>query len=336
MRAWILDKQGPVEERPLRLVQLPTPRPKEDEIRLKTLVCGVCRTDIHIVEGDLPLKKTPIVLGHEIVGVVDEVGKDVTRFSIGDKAGVYWLHNSCGQCKQCLSGRENYCPHIQCTGWDADGGFAEFITIGETYALPLNEIRLEPFEIAPLLCPGIAGYAAFRLTEAQKGSKLGLYGFGPTAYFALKIAQSLGIDTYVSTRSAKNIEAAHKAGAIWAADAAEKKMPVKLDAAIIFPPAGNLVEPVLSQLTIGGTLVLAPVSASPIVINKYSQNLWGRTIKTLYHLKRSDAEGFLRIIGRLEEGVGTMLFPFEKLQDALILVKQGKLEQPNAVIKISD
>jgi propanol-preferring alcohol dehydrogenase len=336
MRAWILDKQGPMEERPLRLVQLPTPRPKKDEIRLKTLVCGVCRTDIHIVEGDLPLKKTPIVLGHEIVGVVDEVGKDVTRFTVGDKAGVYWLHNSCGQCKQCVSGRENYCPDIQCTGWDGDGGFAEFITIAEAYALPLNEVQLEPFEIAPLLCPGIAGYAAFKLTEAQKGSKLGLYGFGPTAYFALKIAQSMGIDSYVSTRSAKNIESARKAGAKWAADAAKMKMPVKLDAAIIFPPAGNLIEPVLSQLAIGGILVLAPVSASPIVINKYSQNLWGRTIKTLYHLNRSDAEGFLEIIGGLEQGIGTTLFPFEELQDALILVKQGKLEQPNAVIKIAD
>ena len=145
----------------------------------------------------------------------------------------------------------------------------------------------------------------------------------------------MGIEPYVSTRSAKNIESAHKAGAKWSADAAKMDMPVKLDAAIIFPPAGNLVEPVLSQLAVGGTLVLAPVSASPIVINNYSQNLWGRDIKTLYHLNRSDAEGFLEIIGGLEKGVGTTLFPFEELQDALILVKQGKLEQPNAVIKIA-
>jgi len=335
MQAWILDKQSPVEARPLKLVQLPTPHPKEGEIRIKTLVCGVCRTDIHIVEGDLPLKKNPITLGHEIVGVVDEVGKEVTQFSIGDKAGIYWLHSSCGHCKQCLSGRENYCPNIQCTGWDVDGGFAEYVTITEAYALPLNEIRLEPFEIAPLLCPGIAGYAALKLTGAQKGDKLGLYGFGPTAYFVLKVAQSMGIDTYVSTRSATNIENAHRAGAKWAANTASKKMPVRLDAAIIFPPAGNLVEPVLSQLEIGGTLVLAPVSSSPIAIGSYSQNLWGRSIKTLYHLKRSDAEGFLKIIGGLEGSVGTTLFPFEELEDALIMVKQGNLEQPNAVIKIA-
>ena len=326
MRAWILEKQGPVEDRPLRLVQLPTPHPKENEVRLKILVCGICRTDIHIVEGDLPLKKSPIILGHEIVGVVDEVGNNVTRFCVGDKAGVYWLCSSCGQCKHCRAQQENYCPEIQCTGWDVDGGFAEYITIAEAYALPLNEIRLEPFKIAPLLCPGIAGYAAFKLIKAQKGDKLGLYGFGPTAYFVLKIAQSMGIETYVSTRSAKNIESARGAGARWVANTARDKMPVKLDAAIIFPPAGNLVEPVLSQVEIGGTLVFAPVSMSSIAIDNYSQNLWGRSIKTLYHLNRSDAEGFLKIIRELDADVGVALFPFEALPDALILAKHGKLD----------
>lgn len=336
MQAWILDKQGPVEDRPLRLVQLPTPHPKENEVRLKILVCGICRTDIHIAEGDLPPKKSPIVLGHEIVGVVDEVGKNVTRFCTGDKAGVYWLYSSCGQCKHCRAQQENYCPEIQCTGWDIDGGFAEYITIAEAYALPLNEIRLEPFKIAPLLCPGIAGYAAFKLTKARKGDKLGLYGFGPTAYFVLKIAQSMGIETYVSTRSAKNIESARGAGARWVANTSREKMPVQLDAAIIFPPAGNLVEPVLSQVEIGGTLVFAPVSMSPIAIDNYSQNLWGRSIKTLYHLRRSDAEGFLKIIRELDADVGAALFPFETLPDALILAKHGKLDQPNAVIKITD
>jgi propanol-preferring alcohol dehydrogenase len=336
MRAWVLEKQAQIEERPLKLVQIPTPHPKDDEIRLKNLVCGVCRTDIHIAEGDLPLKKSPIILGHEIVGVVDEVGERVARFHVGDRAGVYWLHSSCNQCKYCLSGRENYCPEINCTGWHVDGGFAEYTIISEAYAIPLNDVHLEPFEIAPLLCPGIAGYAAFRLTDLHEGDRLGLYGFGPTAYFVLKVAQSLGIETYVSSRSAKNIDSARRAGADWAADAAKERMPVKLDAAVIFPPAGNLVEPVLSQLENGGTLVLAPVSASPIVIEEYSKNLWGRSIKTLYQLKRSDAYGFFEIIGGLEAVVGTTLFPFEELQDALILVKQGKLKQPNAVITIAE
>jgi propanol-preferring alcohol dehydrogenase len=335
MRAWILEEQAPVEKRPLRLVEVPTPQPGNDEIRLKILVCGVCRTDIHIAEGDLPLKKSPVVLGHEIVGIVDEVGGNVERFSVGDRAGAYWLHSACGTCKYCRSQRENYCPHIRCTGWDADGGFAEFVTVPAAYALALDDVHLETRQIAPLMCPGIAGYAAFQLTGAQAGDRLGLYGFGPTAYYVLKVAQYRGIEVYVSTRSPRNIEAARREGARWAANAAREEMPCKLDAAILFPPAGSLVEPILSQLEKGGILVMAPVSASPIVIGSYSENLWGRDIRTLYNLNRSDAEAFIEIVDQLDLSVGTHVFPFEALQDALILAKQGKLEQPNAVIRIA-
>jgi propanol-preferring alcohol dehydrogenase len=192
MRAWILEEQASVEERPLKLVEVPTPHPKDNEIRLKVVACGVCRTDIHIAEGDLQLRKAPTILGHEIVGMVDEAGGDVLRFNEGDKAGVYWLHSSCGTCKYCLSGRENYCPEIQCTGWDRDGGYAEYVTVPAAYALALNDVQMDALEIAPLLCPGIAGYAAFKLAGVQKGGKLGLYGFGPTAYCVLKVAQAQG------------------------------------------------------------------------------------------------------------------------------------------------
>jgi len=336
MRAWVLESQAKIEERPLQLAEVPTPRPQSDEIRIKILVSGVCRTDIHIAEADLPVQKSPLILGHEIVGVVDEVGEAVSRFRVGDRAGAYWLNSSCGRCKYCLSGRENYCPEIKCTGWHVDGGYAEYLTISEAYALPLNDVRLEPAEIAPLLCPGIAGYAAFKLTGARNGDRLGLYGFGPTAYYVLKVAQAMGIETYVSTRSPKNIESARGEGANWASDTSRERMPNKLDAAIIFPPAGNLVEPVLAQLKLGGTLVMAPVSASLIVIKNYSKNLWGHSIQTLFHLKRSDAEEFFRLVNRLELNVGTSLFPFEETQDALIMAKHGQLEKPNAVIKITD
>ena len=336
MRAWILEKQARIEKRPLKLVELPTPHPQDDEIRVKILACGVCRTDIHIAEGDLSLKKSPVILGHEIVGVVDEVGHDVERFSVGHKAGVYWLHSSCGKCKYCLSGRENYCPEIRCTGWDEDGGYAEYVTVPAAYALPLNDVQMKAVEIAPLMCPGIAGYAAFKLTGAQKGDKLGLYGFGPTAFYVLKVAKSLGIETYVSTRSAKNIEGAKTAGANWAANVAKERMPCKLGSAILFPPAGNLVEPVLSQLERGGRLVMAPVSASPITIKNYSESLWGRDIRTLYNLKKSDAEEFFAIVDQLNLRVGVSLFPFEELQETLILAKRGELKQPNAVLKVAD
>jgi len=336
MRAWVLEKQAKIEERPLQLAEVHTHHPQDDEVRIKILVSGVCRTDIHIVEGDLALNKSPLILGHETVGVVDEVGVAVRRFRVGDKVGAYWLYSSCGRCKYCLSGRENYCPEIKCTGWHVDGGYAEYLTISEAYALPLNGVQLEPVEIAPLLCPGIAGYAAFKLAGAQNGDRLGLYGFGPTAYCVLKVAQAMDIETYVSTRSPKNIESARREGADWAADASKERMPCKLDAAIIFPPAGNLVEPVLSQLKKGGTLVMAPVSASPILIENYSQNLWEHSIQTLFHLRRSDAEEFFKLVNRLELKVGTSLFPFEELQDALLLAKHGELQQPDAVIKIAD
>jgi propanol-preferring alcohol dehydrogenase len=315
-------------------VEVPTPEPQQGEIRVRVVACGVCRTDIHIAEGDLALKGSPIILGHEIVGIVDQVGDNVSRFKVGDRTGVYWLHSACGTCKYCLSGQENYCPEIQCTGWDANGGFAEYVTAPAAYALPLNDVHMEDLEIAPLMCPGIAGYAAFKLARVGKGDRLGLYGFGPTAYCVLKVAQAQGLEVFVSTRSRKNIEAARREGAQWAANAAEEEMPGQLDAAILFPPAGSLVEPVLSQVKRGGILVMAPVSASPITIQDYGRNLWGRDIRTLYNLRRSDAEEFFAILDQLDLQVETSVFPFEALPDALILAKQGKLPQPNAVIEV--
>ena len=335
MKAWILEKQAKIEEKPLRLAEVPTPHAKDGEIRIKILVCGVCRTDIHIAEGDLFLRKSPLILGHEIVGIVDEIGKDVKNFKVGDKAGVSWLNSTCGKCKYCLSDRENYCPDIKSTGWDEDGGYAEYITISEDTALLLSDSGLEPADIAPLLCPGIAGYAAFKLTDAQKGSRLGLYGFGPTAFCVLKVAKSMGIEVYVGTRSPRNMEDAINAGADWAADTSKKQMPCKLDSAIVFPPAGNLVEPALSQVENGGKVVLAPVSSSPIVIENYSKNLWGRTIETLYNVKKSEADEFLEIANRLQIIPERGVFRFEELQDVLIAVRHGKAKVANSVIEIA-
>ena len=335
MKAWQLSKQAPIEQHPLDLVDLPIPTPKSNEIRLKVLACGVCRTDIHIAEGDLPLHTSPIILGHEVVGVVDTVGKQVTRFTPGDIAGMYWLHHACGRCKYCLTQRENYCPHITCTGWDAPGGFAEYVTVPAAYAVPLNGIKKSAPDIAPLMCPGIAAYAAFMLTGAKKGDRLGLYGYGPTAYYALKIALHLGIAVYVSSRSPKNLQAARQDGALWAANTATEPMPCRLDAAILFPPAGGLVEPVLAQLNPGATLVMAPVSASPIRIDNYSTNFWGRDIRTLYNLKHQDAEGFFALVNQLDLAIATHVFPFDELPNAMILAKQGRLSAPNAVLRVA-
>jgi propanol-preferring alcohol dehydrogenase len=335
MKAWLLEKQSQMEEKPLRLADVPMPLPDSHEIRVKVQTCGICRTDIHVAEGDLPLKKSPLILGHEIVGIVDKTGEKVTKFKSGDAVGISWLYSTCGRCDYCRRDNENYCPDFRCTGWDTDGGFAEYVTIKEDFALSLQGVAMEPEDMAPLLCPGIAGYCALKLTEADRGDKLGLFGFGPTAYYVLKAANYLGIEVFVSTRSSSHKEEARKNGATWAGNVMEDDLPVHLDSAILFPPAGGLVEPALTHVDIGGILVLAPVSMSIIEIKDYSKNLWGRDVRTLYNVNRADATEFLKIAGKTGMKMGRRVFSLEELQDAMIQVKQGQVKEPNAIIKIA-
>jgi propanol-preferring alcohol dehydrogenase len=336
MKAWILKKQAPIEHRPLELADLPVPRPQEHEMRVKVQVCGLCRTDLHIAEGDLPLKKTPLVLGHEVVGVVDEIGRGVNGFQKGDKVGVAWFGGKCGICRHCRAGRENYCPAFKATGWDLDGGMAEYVLVRDYAALSLKDLKLPDEEIAPLMCPGVAGYCAFRLTNAEAGEDIGLYGFGPTAYYVIKVARHLGLNVYVSSRSAANLERARQHGAVWAGDSSRSDMPKMLDSAIVFPAAGPLVEPALQQVKIGGVVVLAPVSMSRIEIHDYAGNFWGRDLRTLYNINAGDARKFLSLAATIDVGMGTEVFPFDECLNALIRVKQGKIREPNAVIRVAD
>ena len=331
MRAWILDKQAQIEDMPLRLEEIPTPDPSDNEIRIKVYACGICRTDIHIAEGDLPLKKTPLILGHEIVGIVDKVGKNVQSFKPGNRAGVAWLNHACGNCKFCLSNKENLCPQATFTGWDADGGYAEYTILDGNFAFHLAE-NLSFEELAPLLCPGIAGYRSLKLTETKKGQKVALYGFGPTASYVLQVAKHLGLEVFVITRNQKNRDAAKELGADWTGTY-EDKPPASLDAGIIFPPAGNLVEFALSQLDSNGRLVLAPVYMTPIEIKDYNLIWLERSIKSLAHISREDGIEFLKIAGEIKIKTQTEIFPFEKLDDVLPIVKHGKING-NAVIKI--
>lgn len=335
MRAWVLEKQSNIEDRPLKMAEVPAPVPGEKEVRVKIQACGICRTDIHIAEGDLALKKSSLILGHEIVGKVDELGTGVKKLKKGDPVGISWLFSTCGKCGYCDKGKENYCPDFEATGWDADGGFAEYITIKEDFALSLKGIHMEPEDSAPLLCPGIAGYCAFKLTDLKKGQRLGLFGFGPTAYYVLKAACYLGIEVFVSTRSSASKKEARENGAAWVGNVMEEKIPQSLDSAIVFPPAGVLVEPALSYVEIGGTLVLAPVSMSVIEIRNYSENLWGRDVRTLYNVNKTEAQEFLDIAGKIDLRMPRKVFSFEELQDAMIQVKKGEIREPNAIIKIS-
>ncbi len=334
MKAWILEHQGPLETHPLTLADMPMPVPHGDEIRIRITHCGICRTDLHIAEGDLELQTHPIILGHEVVGFVNAVGEKSTAFSIGERVGAYWLHDSCGECSHCRNGQENYCPQFQATGWHAQGGFAEYMTLPEESALSLEHLNMRNAEITPLLCPGIAGYAAFALTDLHAGQRLGLFGYGPTAYYVLKVAQSLGIQVFVSTRTSKNQQRARQEDAAWVGDSQQEPLPNSLHAAILFPPAGNLVEPILSHLEPGGSLVMAPVHSSPISIKDYSLNLWGRTIKTLYHLTRRDARKFIQLAPGLNLNLGIQTVAFDELPEAMLQIKHGATNQPNTVLEI--
>jgi len=333
MKAWILEEQAPIDERPLKLKEVRTPHPGAREVRIKNIACGVCRTDIHVAEGDLPLKKSSLILGHEIVGVIDEVGDQVHNFNIGDRAGIAWLNSSCGQCKFCLSGRENLCSQAHFTGWDADGGYSEYSVIDADFAFHLGN-KQTFLETAPLMCPGIAGYRAFRLAELESRDKLGLYGFGPTATYVLQVAQHKNIDVYVVTRSEKNRAAAKQIGAYWVGGY-DDKIPDKLDGGIIFPPAGNLVSYALSQLQSGGRLVLGPVTMTPIEINDYNLIWQERSIISLAHITKRDGIEFLDIANQVNLKASIEVFPFNELPDALIRVKYGNVKG-NAVIKIAE
>ena len=331
MRAWLLEKQAPVEDQPLVLRDVPDPQPVDDEIRIQVRACGVCRTDVHITEGDLPLKTSPLILGHEVVGVVDQTGRNVTTFTVGERAGVAWLNWACGTCTFCVSKRENLCRSARFTGWSENGGFAGYVTVSEGFAFPLPDDRAFS-EMAPWMCPGIAGYRSLRLTEVGEGDAVGLYGFGVTAAYVLQIAKHRGIKTYVVTRSPENQATAVSLGADWVGGY-EDALPVKLAAGIIFPPAGNLVNFALGQLDRGGKLVLAPVTMTPINLVDYNRLWMEREVKTLANITRQDGKAFLKLAEDIEMKTKVQVFHFNRLPDALIAVKKGTIKA-NAVIAI--
>lgn len=331
MKAWVLEHQAPIGMTPLVKKSVEIPEPKDREIRVKVVTCGICRTDIHIVEGDLPLKRAPLILGHEIVGIVEKLGEGSHRFQLGQRVGIAWLQDACGSCKFCRSGRENLCPKARFTGWDTDGGFAEYTTIHEDFAFALTDaISFEA--LAPMMCPGIAGYRAFRLAQVESGEILGLYGYGPTASYVLQVAHARGITVFVVTRSEKNIQAAREMGADWVGTY-QDSLPARPSSAILFPPAGELVEGILTNLERGGRLVLAPVAMSPITIQDYTHIWMERSLVSLANISREDGVAFLKIAQ--ERGFTSVYetFGFDDLPDVMVRVKEGRIKG-NAVIWI--
>jgi len=333
MKAWVLEEQKPIEEKPLKILDVAKPEPNENEILVKVEYCGICRTDLHIAEGDIPLHKKPVILGHEIVGIVEKIGSNVKKYDIGDRVGISWLNYTCGKCKYCKNGKENYCINIKRTGWDVDGGFAEYTKINENFAFDLNGLKMHPADMAPLMCPGIAGYFAFKLAEVEKGDNLGIIGFGPTAYYITRIAKNMGINVFVSTRGKEHKRLAEKY-AKWVGNIMEENMPEKMDSIIFFPPAGSIVEKALENLERDGILVLSAVAMSKIEIKKYSESLWGRSIKTLYQVRRDYGNEFLEIARKMDLTIPIEIFDFEELQDAMIKMKKGEMKALNGVLKI--
>lgn len=269
MQAMVLEDIASVDSSPLRLRELPDPKPGPGEVRLKVRCCAICRTDLHVIEGELPRATLPIIPGHQIVGVVDAVGRTCSRLKIGQRVGVAWLRHTCGACRFCGAEQENLCESAQFTGYHEHGGYAEYAVVPEAFAYVLPE-GFDDVSATPLLCAGIIGYRALRRSGLRSGGRLALYGFGSSAHVVLQIAKHRGCETYVVTRGENHRQHARVMGADWVgSDAAA--MPVKADSAIIFAPAGPLVPQALAALRKGGTLALAGIYMTEIPAMDYEK-----------------------------------------------------------------
>ncbi len=316
MRAWEVSEPGPVDGGPLRLVDRPAPEPGPGQVRVQVTACGVCRTDLHVAEGDLPVHRPHVVPGHEVVGRVGALGPGAGRFAVGDRVGVAWLAWTCGACRFCRRGAENLCPYATFTGWDHDGGYAEATVVDERYAYRLPD-DLPDDQAAPLLCAGIIGYRALRLTGLPPGGRLGIYGFGGSAHLTAQVAMAEGAAVYVATRSAGARALAADLGAAWVGPADEAP-PDPLDAAILFAPAGELVPPALAALDRGGVLAVAGIHLSDVPPLDYQAHLFQeRVVRSVTANTRRDGEELLRLAPRLGVRATTVAYPLERAPEAL-------------------
>ncbi len=333
MKACVLRKPEPVGLRPLDITQIQIPEPQENDLLIRVAACAICRTDLHIVEGELPMRRSPLIPGHQIVGVVEEIGESVSNFAKGHKVGVAWLHKTCGKCRFCVYGRENLCENADFTGWTGDGGYAEYTTAPSDFVYPLPE-NFSPSQAAPLLCAGIIGYRALKMTNLNewRGAKLGIYGFGAAGHVAIQIARARGADVYVATRDReKHHKLAEELGAVWVGDTFAEP-PVKLDASIIFAPAGEMVPAALKALDKGGTLVLGGIHMSPIPEFEYSLIYGERVIRSVANNTREDGREFLAEAAATPIKTSVEIFPLEDANDALIALKNDAIRGAGVLI----
>ncbi len=326
MRVAVLDQPGPVDAgQRLTLLERPIPEPGPGQVLLQVEACGVCHTDLHVVEGELPARDHPVVPGHQIVGRVSAVGPGADRALAGRRVGVGWLAWTDGTCHFCRAGRENLCPAARFTGYDVDGGYAEYALAEAAFVHPLPD-GLDPIRAAPLLCAGVVGYRALRLSRAGADERLGLYGFGASAHLILQVARALGCRVLVFTRGAQHRRLALELGAEWAGAAEETRPPGgPLQAAIIFAPAGSLVPLALEALDRGGTLVLAGIHMTPVPELPYRLLWHERTVRSVANSTRQDARALLALASRLRLRVEADVYPLAAANAVLGELKAGRV-----------
>ena len=316
MKAWVVREPGPIDQGPLAFVERPVPEPGPGEVRVRVAACGVCRTDLHLAEGDLAPHGHEVVPGHEIVGFVDRLGPGASRFAPGERVGIAWLRRTCGICRFCRRGDENLCVDPRFTGWDADGGYAEYAVVDERYAYRVPD-GFDDEQAAPLLCAGIIGFRALRRSAVPPGGRLGIYGFGGSAHLAAQVALAEGATVHVMTRSPEARDLALALGAASAQDTFERP-PEPLDSAIVFAPAGEIVPAALAALDRAGTLAVAGIHLTDIPPLRYADHLfYERQVRSVTANTRRDGEEFLALAARIRIRVETVTYRLEQADAAL-------------------
>lgn len=334
MRAWVVDRPGPITGHPLKLVQRAVPEPGPGQVRVRVVVCGVCRTDLHLAEGDLAPKRRAVTPGHEVVGQVDALGPQTSRFRIGERIGVAWLGSTDMTCRFCLRGAENLCLNPRFTGWDQDGGYAEHLLVQESYAYALP-LTFSDEKAAPLLCAGIIGYRALRQAALPHGGRLGIFGFGGSAHLVAQVALAEGAEVHVFTRSARARELAMSLG-VASASASAAGQGVALDSALLFAPVGSLIPVALQALDRGGTLAVAGIYLDEVPVLNYDRELFQeKRLRSVTANTRVDGEEFLAVASRIGIDVTTRAYPLEEADRALIDLSQGRFAGA-AVLKVAE
>ncbi|HTF22587.1 MAG TPA: zinc-dependent alcohol dehydrogenase family protein [Candidatus Limnocylindria bacterium] len=328
MKACLLRAPAAMETNPLKFAEVAAPQPKSGEVLVRVRACGVCRTDLHVIEGELPPRKSPVILGHQVVGIVDRQGENTRRFGIGDRVGIAWLHRTDGTCEYCKANAENLCDNPTFTGYSVDGGYAEYIVAPEDFIYPIPT-GFPDEQAAPLLCAGIIGFRSLRLSGIKAGGRLGFYGFGAAAHVAIQVARHWNVEVFASTRDVRHQKLALELGAAWAGGTYDEP-PKKLDAAIVFAPAGEIVPAALKALKKGGALILGGIHMSSIPSFSYHLLYQERVIRSVANNTRQDGEDFLRVAAEIPIRTHVQIFPLADANRALNALKNDAI--PGAAV----